>query len=59
MPIQKRNEFKVLSIEEIANLSDYKRYKYYTQLEAREKRKNKTGFNKYLEESCKRYDTDR
>ncbi len=56
MPIQKKNEFKVLSIEEIANLSDYKRRRYDVELEALQKKKEiKNNFSKYLNESCEKY----
>lgn len=57
MPIQKRNEFKVLSIEEQSGLSDYQRRKYYLRLEAQRKRKEvKDNFSKYLKDSCSRYE---
>lgn len=56
MAIRRKDTFRILSLEEYAQLSDYKRRKYDVQIEAFQKRKQiQENFQKYLTESIDRY----
>lgn len=56
MAIRRKDTFRILSLEEYAQLSDYKRRRYDVELEALQKKKEiKDNFSKYLNESCEKY----
>lgn len=56
MAIRRKDTFRILTLEEYAQLSDYKRRRYDVQIEAFRKRKQiQENFQKYLNESIDHY----